>query len=93
MREIICLSVILLGLAGRGQHTKSYIPTVAVAAAAEGVMVPKDWLPKRLEDFRLTDTDSPTCKSGQCGTSKPQATIRKTTRRGRRVFRLFRRWR
>tara|TARA_Y100000588_G_scaffold204555_1_gene218338 strand:+ start:3596 stop:3877 length:282 start_codon:yes stop_codon:yes gene_type:complete len=91
MKEITCICVLLLGLAGQQKVTKSYVPTVAVAAAAEGVVVPKDWLPKRLEDFKLTDTDSPTCKSGQCGTSKPQATIRKTTRRGRRVFRLFRR--
>ena len=88
MKEIACICVLLLGLAGQQKVTKSYIPTVAVAAAAEGVVGPKDWLPKSLEDFKLTE--SPTCKSGQCGTGKPRATIHKTTRRGRRVFRLFR---
>ena len=87
MKEIACICVLLLGLAGQQKVTKSYIPTVAVAAAAEGVVVPKDWLPKSLEDFKLTD--SPTCKNGQCG--KPQATIRKSLRRPRRVFRLLRR--
>lgn len=96
MREIICISVVLLGLAGRDQ-VKSYIPTVAVATAAtDGVLVPKGWMPKRLADFDLADTaDAPTCKSGKCGVRRTQAVIkagtakmrtRQTTRR-----RLFRR--
>ena len=82
MREIICISVVLLGLAGRDQHTKSYIPTVAVATAAAEV-----------QPLLSESTGLATCKSGKCGT-RTQATIqagtakvRTRTATRRRLFR------
>ena len=83
MREIICISVVLLGLAGREQ-VKSYIPTVAVATAAAEVQ------PLLSESTGLLAT----CKSGKCGVRRTQAAIKagttkmrtRTTNR-RRLFR------
>ena len=87
MREIICISVVLLGLAGREQ-VKSYIPTVAVATAAAEVQ------PLLSESTGLQLDPLATCRSGKCGVRRTQAAIKagttkmrtRTTNR-RRLFR------
>ena len=84
MKELACLSVVFLGLSGN-QAINQYVPTVSVAAAVS------DTADSVLDNIQIDLEPLATCKNGQCGIRKPQATVRKSSRRGRRVFRLFRR--
>ena len=81
MKELACLSVVFLGLSGN-QAINTYVPTVSVAAAVA------DTAESVLDNIKIDLEPLATCKNGQCG--KPQATIRKSLRRPRRMFRLFR---
>jgi len=92
MRELICVSVILVGfVGGRDSAVSSYIPTVATAAAAvaDGPLV----------DIQLDLTKKPlaSCLNGRCGIRRTQAVIKagatkvRTTRRRLVRFRRFRR--
>jgi len=89
MKEIICISVILIGLAGREQRVvPSYVPTIATAAATIA-----ETAPARVELTNSSVARS-LCVNGRCGIEKPQAVIRRSTPtisrrffRGRRVMR------
>ena len=83
MRELICVSVILVGfVGGRDSAVSSYIPTVATAAAAvaDGPLV----------DIQLDLTKKPlaSCLNGRCGIRRTKV---RTTRRRLVRFRRFRR--
>ena len=70
MRELICVSVILIGfVGGRDTVVSSYIPTVATAAAAVA--------DRPLVDLQL-DLTKPlsSCLNGRCGIRRPQAVIK-----------------
>ena len=70
MRELICVSVILIGFAGsRDPAVNSYVPTVATAAAAV-IDLP-------IVDLQLDIRRPLSCRNGRCGVSR-QVMIKKS---------------
>jgi hypothetical protein len=85
MKEVICISVILFGLAGQEQQVvPSYVPTIAAAAATIAETSP---VPVELTSSSVARSS---CASGRCGMRKSHTVIRRsapTVSHRRRFFR------